>query len=63
MTREQLDCIPDDVLRPGRYGGDRLIAWLHTRGWRMTLLEVDQERRARGLTRDQRAPRRMETYP
>ena len=50
MTREQLDLIPDELLTPShRHGADRLISWLWDRGWRMTLLELDQERRNRGL--------------
>ena len=52
MTPEQLDCIPDDLLRASpRHGADRLIAWLYARGWRMTLAELEDERRRRGLTR------------
>lgn len=50
MTPEQRDRVPDALLTPGRRGGLReLIEWLHARGWRMSLLEVEQERRARGL--------------
>lgn len=51
MNRQQLDLIPDNYLKPSRAGAKRLIAWLHERGWRMTLLELDTERRSRGLDR------------
>lgn len=49
MTRQQLDLIPDHILA-GRDTA-RLTTWLHERGWRMTLAELDAERRARGLAR------------
>lgn len=49
MNREQLDLIPDAALRPGRRGAAELMAWLHARGWRMSLLELDSERRRRGI--------------
>lgn len=48
MTREQLDLVRDYLLRPGN--GSELIEFLHQRGWRMTLAELEDERRARGLT-------------
>ena len=49
MTREQLDLIPDAVLKPSTHGARALMTWLHARGWRMTLAELDAERRARGI--------------
>lgn len=49
MTREQLDCIPDDLLRRRSRGASALVEWLWARGWSMSLLELDTERRARGL--------------
>lgn len=45
MNRAQLDLIPDQVLT-GR-DTTRLMRWLRDRGWRMTLLELDNERRRR----------------
>lgn len=45
MTQAQLDLIPDHLLA-GRDTA-RLARWLHERGWRMTLLELDTERRRR----------------
>lgn len=48
MTREQLDRIPDRLLR--EYGTKQLRAWLHARGWHMSLLELGTERRARNRT-------------
>jgi hypothetical protein len=47
MTPRQLDRIPDNLLA-GR-DTTRLTTWLHERGWRMTLLELDAERRRRGI--------------
>jgi hypothetical protein len=47
MNRQQLDLIPDNLLA-GRDTA-RLTTWLWERGWRMTLLELDAERRTRGL--------------
>lgn len=47
MTVEQLDRIPNDLLTAKDTNG--LVAWLHDRGWRMSLLELDRERRRRGL--------------
>lgn len=48
MTPAQLDRIPDRALSPGRTA--ELIEFLDARGWRMTLLELEQERRRRGIT-------------
>lgn len=45
MTRAQLDLIPDRLLY--RTDTTSLREWLHARGWPMTLLELDQERRRR----------------
>lgn len=45
MTPEQLALIPDNLLA-GRDTA-RLTSWLYERGWRMTLLELDTERRRR----------------
>lgn len=50
MTRDQLDLIPDDLLRGRRV--NELIDWLYARGLRMTLLELDTERRRRRTTTD-----------
>ena len=49
MSPEQLDLIPDNLLRRERDGSHRLIDWLHARGWRMSLLDLDTERRRRGI--------------
>ena len=49
MNREQLDLIPNSLLRPHSTGCSRLIEWLRARGWQMSLTELDTERRARGL--------------
>ena len=49
MTRDQLDLVPDHLLA-GRDTA-RLLDFLHARGWRMSLLELDAERRARGIGR------------
>lgn len=43
MTRAQLDLIPTHVLHNSHW----LLEWLDARGWHMTLLEVDAERRRR----------------
>ena len=52
MNRNQLDLIPDQLLtRSSRHGATRLIEWLHARGWRMTLHELETERQYRGLQR------------
>lgn len=48
MNVDQRRRIPTQLLaQPGT--GD-LRAWLHARGWRMSLLELDNERRHRNLT-------------
>lgn len=47
MNREQLDLIPDNLLK-GR-DTSRLTQWLWERGLRMTLLELDEERRRRHI--------------
>jgi hypothetical protein len=49
MTPAQSEQIPDRLLKPSRSGCQELIAWLHERGWRMSLLEVSAERRRRGI--------------
>lgn len=50
VTRQQLDLIPDDLIRPAKRGGcGDLLAWLAARGWSMSLLELGEERRRRGL--------------
>lgn len=49
MTREQLDRVPDHLLAPAKQGALALTRWLHARGWRMSLAELDRERRRRGL--------------
>lgn len=45
LTREQLDLIPDSHLTAKSTGP--LTEWLWARGWTMTLLELDLERRLR----------------
>jgi hypothetical protein len=52
MTPQQLDLIPDSLLTAERDGCRRLIDWLHGRGWRMTLHELETERRRRGVRRN-----------
>lgn len=47
MTRDQLDRIPNHLLAPQHGGATRLMTWLEKRGWRMTLAELDAERRRR----------------
>ena len=51
MNREQLDQIPNRVLKPNGAGCHELIDWLASRGWQgqMSLLELDNERRRRGI--------------
>lgn len=49
MNIKQLDQIPARVLFKG--GTEELRAWLDDRGWRMSLLELDDERRRRRRTR------------
>ena len=51
MNRKQLDRIPDRLLRPHTEGCRVLIAWLHDRGWRVSLLELSDERMRRGIVR------------
>lgn len=47
LTRAQLDAIPTPLIRRHALGAVRLIEWLHTHGWRMTLAELEDERRRR----------------
>jgi hypothetical protein len=49
MNRQQFDLIPDRFLKREGDGCRRLIDWLHERGWQMTLLELEDERRRRGM--------------
>ncbi len=50
MNQQQLDLIPDKLLKPNRFGSvTPLIDWLAERGWSMSLYEVEQERARRGL--------------
>lgn len=53
MNDRQLALIPNDLLVPGE-DTRPLIDWLWARGWRMSLFEVEQERRRRRLTRRKR---------
>ena len=46
MTPQQIDLVPDAVLADSR----RLLDYLARRGLAMTLLELDSERRRRGIT-------------
>lgn len=46
MTPQQIDLIPDAVLGNPR----RLLDYLARRGLSMTLLQLDSERRRRGIT-------------
>lgn len=55
MTREQLDLIPDSHLT-GRSTGP-LMEWLYARGWSMSLLELDTERRRRRAVRSTKGRR------
>lgn len=43
MNQRQLELIPTGVLHDTK----QLLGWLDARGWRMTLLELDAERRRR----------------
>lgn len=53
MTPDQLASIPTRVLRPNRRVGClHLLEWLNARGLTMTLLEVEEERRRRGISDD-----------
>jgi hypothetical protein len=45
MTPEQLDRIPDHLVL--ERGTNRLREWLWERGWRMSLLELEDERARR----------------
>jgi hypothetical protein len=47
MTADQLDLIPDQLLR--ERGTRGLREWLWQRGATLTLLELESERRRRGL--------------
>jgi hypothetical protein len=47
MTADQLDLIPDRLLR--ERGTRGLREWLHARGVTMSCLELDEERRRRGV--------------
>lgn len=49
MNRDQLDLIPDHLLKPRKDGLRQLIEWLHVRGWRMSLAELETERRDRDI--------------
>lgn len=49
MTPKLRSFIPNHMLKPGRTRP--LMEWLHIRGCTMTLLELEQERRARGIIR------------
>lgn len=49
MNRDQLDLIPDKLLIPHSTGCARLLEWLDARGWRMSLADLDAERRSRGI--------------
>lgn len=50
MTPEQLDLIPTEALtRKSRNVGRALIDWLAESGWTMTLLELETERKRRGI--------------
>ena len=44
MNRDQLDLIPDRLLKARPEGLRLLIDWLHARGWRMSLEEIETER-------------------
>lgn len=47
MNADQIALIPDHLLRDPRTS--RLCHWLEERGWQLSLLELDSERRHRGL--------------
>ena len=52
MTPDQLDLLPDPMLKASHKGGcSQLIEWLYVRGWRMTLLELESERARRRAER------------
>lgn len=52
MNTERLDLIPDPLL--WRRDASDLITWLADRGWSMSLLDLDAERRRRGIRRTAR---------
>jgi hypothetical protein len=54
MTRTYFEAIPDRLLQP-RGSCHKLIDWLTARGLSMTLLELEEERRRRGMRRTRRA--------
>jgi len=47
MRPRQLDRIPSKLLSD--HDTRPLLAWLYRRGWRMSLAELDAERRHRGI--------------
>lgn len=49
MNADLIARAPDRLFLPGRT--DRLLAWLRARGASLTLLELEEERRRRGLKR------------
>lgn len=49
LTPAQLDAIPDHLFKRHALGAVRLIEWLHTHGWRMSLAELEDERARRGV--------------
>lgn len=55
MTPKQLELIETRLLHRNTAGCVQLIGWLDARGWRMTLLEVEQERARRGIPYDRKA--------
>lgn len=59
MTREQLDLIPDGLLRPRKDGLRELIEWLYARGWQLSLADLDAERTRRGIEHPARPGRRL----
>ena len=52
MTPNELAEVPDNALRANDTRG--LIDWLWDHGFHMSLLELDTERRRRGITRSNR---------
>lgn len=58
LTREQLVLIPDKHL--AARDTSALLEWLWSRGWSMSLLELDTERRLRGISAPLRRPNRRE---
>ena len=49
MTPQQLDLIPDHLLIRRKVGCRALLNWLAARGLSMSLLEVETERKRRGV--------------